>query len=191
MFKKNISDGIGSRNESIHTPLDPPLFWLDNIFKGTVRSDWICMRVVPLYRPWRISTAIGFFIFYFWSWIFEKTSKFWGASCKNESNLLLVQITVLHRILSSYWLAHFYLMKKSAKVLLYFQYFGLDSGNSLPKSRKPKNNWCLSHIIGAPFGGKNAVWSHANGDLDKQEVGFIFAWAALNFELLWNIQDQK
>jgi hypothetical protein len=25
----------------------------------------------------------------------------------------------LHRILSSYWLAHFYLMKKSAKVLLY------------------------------------------------------------------------
>jgi hypothetical protein len=26
----------------------------------------------------------------------------------------------LHRILSSYWLAHFYLMKKSAKELLYF-----------------------------------------------------------------------
>jgi hypothetical protein len=26
----------------------------------------------------------------------------------------------LQRILSSYWLAHFYLMKKSAKVLLYF-----------------------------------------------------------------------
>jgi hypothetical protein len=31
----------------------------------------------------------------------------------------------LFRILSSYWLAHFYLMKKSAKVLLYF---GLDCG---------------------------------------------------------------
>ncbi len=31
----------------------------------------------------------------------------------------------LLRILSSYWLAHFYLMKKSAKVLLYF---GLDCG---------------------------------------------------------------
>jgi hypothetical protein len=26
----------------------------------------------------------------------------------------------LHRILSSYWLAHFHLMKKSAKVQLYF-----------------------------------------------------------------------
>ncbi len=33
MLKKNISDGVGSRNESIDTPLDPPLFWLDNIFK--------------------------------------------------------------------------------------------------------------------------------------------------------------
>ncbi len=33
MFKKNISDGVGSQNESIDTPLDPPLFWLDNIFK--------------------------------------------------------------------------------------------------------------------------------------------------------------
>jgi hypothetical protein len=32
VFKKNISDGVGSRNELIHTPLDPPLFWLDNIF---------------------------------------------------------------------------------------------------------------------------------------------------------------
>jgi hypothetical protein len=32
VFKKNISDGVGSRNESIATPLYPPLFWLDNIF---------------------------------------------------------------------------------------------------------------------------------------------------------------
>jgi hypothetical protein len=31
----------------------------------------------------------------------------------------------LHRILSSYWLAHFNLMKKSAKVQLFF---GLDCG---------------------------------------------------------------
>ncbi len=39
------------------------------------------------------------------------------------SNLLLDH--GLHRILSSYWVVHFYLMKKSAKMLLYF---GLDSG---------------------------------------------------------------
>ncbi len=31
----------------------------------------------------------------------------------------------LYRILSSYWLAHFYLMKKSDKVLRYLFWFGL------------------------------------------------------------------
>ncbi len=35
-----------------------------------------------------------FSIFYFWSWIFYKSSKNWAASCKNESNLLLVWITI-------------------------------------------------------------------------------------------------
>jgi hypothetical protein len=35
VFKKNISDGVGSRNELIGIPLYPPLFWLDNIFKCT------------------------------------------------------------------------------------------------------------------------------------------------------------
>jgi hypothetical protein len=30
---KNIRDGVGSQNGSNGTPLDPPLFWLDNIFK--------------------------------------------------------------------------------------------------------------------------------------------------------------
>jgi hypothetical protein len=32
-LKKNISDGVESRNGSNGTPLNPPLFWLDNIFK--------------------------------------------------------------------------------------------------------------------------------------------------------------
>jgi hypothetical protein len=31
-LKKNISDGVESRNGSNGTPLNPPLFWLDNIF---------------------------------------------------------------------------------------------------------------------------------------------------------------
>ena len=35
-----------------------------------------------------------FLIFNFWSWIFDKSSKFWAASCKKESNLLLVRFTV-------------------------------------------------------------------------------------------------
>ena len=39
-----------------------------------------------------------FLIFYFWSWIFYKTSKFWAAPCKNESNLLLVRFTVCTKV---------------------------------------------------------------------------------------------
>jgi hypothetical protein len=35
-----------------------------------------------------------FLIFKFQFWIFETTSKFWASSYKNESNLLLVRITV-------------------------------------------------------------------------------------------------
>jgi hypothetical protein len=31
---KNICDGVGGQDESNGTPLDPPLFWLDNFFKG-------------------------------------------------------------------------------------------------------------------------------------------------------------
>jgi hypothetical protein len=33
---KNICDGVGCQNGSNGTPLDPPLFWLDNIFKGLI-----------------------------------------------------------------------------------------------------------------------------------------------------------
>jgi hypothetical protein len=35
VFKKNICDGVGGQDESNGTPLCPPLFWLDNIFKAT------------------------------------------------------------------------------------------------------------------------------------------------------------
>jgi hypothetical protein len=37
VFKKNISDGVGSRNGSNGTPLGPPLFWLDNIFNDNLK----------------------------------------------------------------------------------------------------------------------------------------------------------
>jgi hypothetical protein len=33
VLKKNICDGVGGQDESNGTPLYPPLFWLDNIFK--------------------------------------------------------------------------------------------------------------------------------------------------------------
>jgi hypothetical protein len=55
VFKKNISDGVGSRNESIGTPLYPPLFWLDNIFNAK------CMHGNVLFL-WSIKNAESKFV---------------------------------------------------------------------------------------------------------------------------------
>jgi hypothetical protein len=133
--------------ELIFTPIYP---WTLIIFLKvpSVRTDWICMRVVSLDSSLKGINRYMFIIFNFWSWTFEKTSKFWAASCKNDSNLLPCSDHSLHRILSCYWLAHFHLMKKTAKVYLYFDLgFGM-----MDASRNPKNNWCLSRIFGARFG---------------------------------------
>jgi hypothetical protein len=46
VFKKNISDGVGSPNGSNGTPLDPPLFWLDNIFKYQ-KKIWTLLDSCP------------------------------------------------------------------------------------------------------------------------------------------------
>jgi hypothetical protein len=60
-----------------------------------------------------------FLIFNFWSWIFDKSSKFWAASCKNESNLLLVRFTVcIESWLPIGWRT--FIWWKPAKVQLYF-----------------------------------------------------------------------
>ncbi len=39
------------------------------VFKGTIRTDWIRMRVVPLDRPWKDINRYKFFIFYLWSYL--------------------------------------------------------------------------------------------------------------------------
>ncbi len=43
---KNICDGIGCQNGSNGTPLDPPLFWLDNIFNIASIPDIIVFLCV-------------------------------------------------------------------------------------------------------------------------------------------------
>jgi hypothetical protein len=64
----------------------------------------------------------------------------------------------IYRILSSYWLVHFYLMKESAKVfVLFFVWIAgcLNSSDIPLMSLNPKNNCCLTLIFGARFGGKD------------------------------------
>ncbi len=67
-----------------------------------------------------------FLIFNFWSWIFDKSSKFWAALCKNESNLRLVRITVcIESCLPIGWRTFIWWKNPLKKVQFYF---GLDCG---------------------------------------------------------------
>ncbi len=88
----------------------------------------------------------------------------------------------LHRILSSYWLAHCYLIKKIRSIL------GVDCG-MMDASRNPKNNWCLSRIYGIRFGEKDhglstcKPWSEQARGLDS------ILQSAQAFEVFQNIQE--
>jgi hypothetical protein len=80
----------------------------------------------------------------------------------------------LYRILLFYWLARFYLLKKSAKGQLYFR---LDCGMLEYSTHKPKSKEHLlfSGIFLSRFGGKDCgVCGHSNRNPNKQEVGVIF-----------------
>jgi hypothetical protein len=49
VYLKSIGDCIRSRDESIDTHLDPPLFWLDNIFKFILSCQQFdnCSQCLP------------------------------------------------------------------------------------------------------------------------------------------------
>ncbi len=73
--------------------------------------------------------------------------------------------------LSSYWLAHFYLMKNPAKCCSILVWIAR-CWNYLLTSQNPKNNWCLSHIFGAQFSGKDRGLSTCK-PRSKQAGGWI------------------
>ncbi len=105
---------------------------------------------------------------------------------QNESNLMLVQITVcIESCLPMGWRTFIWWknLPKCCSILVWIA----GCWNSSLMSRNPKNNWCLSRIFGAWFCRKNcglSIWAHANRNPNKQEVGFIFAWS--NAEL-WTL----
>ncbi len=118
---------------------------------GQIGSTWEWYHWISLEKD---SNRYGFLIFKFYSWIFEKTSKFWAGSWKNQSNLLLVQITVcIESCIPISWRTFIWWknLPKGSSI------FVLIAGcwNSLFTSRNPKNNWCLFRIFGARSGGKD------------------------------------
>ncbi len=153
--------------------------------KGTVRPDWIYMRVVPLDRPWKGHQPLQVFDFFNFTHLIEKTSKFWAASCKNESNLLLVRIMVCRESCLPIGWCTFIWWKNPPKCCSVLVWIA-GCWNSLLTSRNPKNNWCLSRILEHGSVEKIAIWAHSNRDPNKQKVGFIFAWSGSE---LWTLKQ--
>ena len=127
------------------------------------------MRVVSLKSPWKGHQPLYVFDFLIavpniWN-NFKVLSRF----MQNWTQSPACSLHGLHRMLSSYWLAHFHLMKKSAKCSSILVRVA-EWWNFLPASRNPKNNWCLSRIFGIRFGEKDLglstykPWTEQAGD---------------------------
>ncbi len=120
-----------------------------------------------------------------------KSSKFWSASCENNSNLLLVRFTVCtESCLPIGWRTFIWWKNppKCSSILVW----DAEWWNFLHASRNPKNNWCFSRIYGVRFGEKDRglstckPWTEQAGGLEA-----FFHGAAQNFEVVLNIQDKK
>ena len=135
---------------------------------GQIGSAWEWYHWIGLEKD---INRYMFFIFYFWSWIFYKTSKFWAAPCKNESNLLLVRFTVcIESCLPLGWRTVTWWKNppKSSSFLVRIA----EWWSSALSSRNPKANWCLSRIFGVRFGEKDhglstcKPWTEKAGGLE-------------------------
>ncbi len=115
------------------------------------------------------------FILNFWrEFRILKLLSCWIPKCLQSHHFLA---DGLYRILSSYWLAHLYLMNKSAEVCTILMWISgcWNSSNILLRSHTPQNNYWLSRIFGDWFGGKDCDLCQYN--LIAGEVGGIFVWS--------------
>jgi hypothetical protein len=130
-------------------------------FKDTVRPNWICMTLVPLDSPLKRQQPLYVYNFLFLTlniWLeFKVLSRFmqkWiqPPACSDHG---------LHRILSSYWLAHFHLMKKIRQSAALF-WFGLQNDGIFYLRAAIQNPTDISPAFLEHNSAKKiAVWAHA------------------------------
>ncbi len=77
-------------------------------FKGTVRTDWICMRVVSLESTLKGHQPLYVYNFLFLILNILQDFKVLSRSMQKWIQPPACSVHGLHRILSSYWLAHCY-----------------------------------------------------------------------------------
>jgi hypothetical protein len=106
-----------------------------------------------------------FLIFNFWSWIFKKSSKFWAASCKTESNLLLVRFTVcIESWLSIGWRTLIWWKNppKCSSILV-------NDGIFYMQAAIQRTIYASPAFMEYGLAKKIAAWAHANREPNKQE----------------------
>ena len=124
----------------------------------------------------RTSTSIDFKFFYFTLEYFKRLQSFEllhannnpTSSCSDQG---------LHRILSSYWLAHCYLMKKSTKVQLFF---GSDGGMMKFFTLKPQPKgqlMPLPHFWGTVWRKRSRLEHMQTVNRTSRRVRGLFAWS--------------
>ncbi len=158
--------------------------------KGTVRPDWICMRVVPLESPLKGHQPLHVFDFLISVLNIWNNFKVLSHFMQNWTQPPACSVHGLHRMLPSYWLAwRTFIWWKNPPKCSSILVWVAEWWNFLPASRNPKNNWCLSRIYGIRFGEKDCglstckPWTEQAGGLEAFLHG-----AAQNFEVVLKIQ---
>ncbi len=164
---QGLSNGTLSCRSNLAGRYSVPL----KVQSGQIGSAWEWYYWIGLKKDINCYMVL---IFLFWSWIFENSSKFWAASYKNASNPPSCCDHRLFRILSCYWMSHFYLLRNPTKCCSILVWIAdcWFPWNILLTSCNPKNNCWISRIFGAWFGGKDRgmcpynPWSQQVGGLD-------------------------
>ncbi len=139
------------------------------LVKGTVQTDWICTRVVPLESPLKGHQpllVLNFLISLLNIW---NNSNFWAASCKIEPNLLLVRITVcIESCLHIEWRTVIWWENppKCSSFLVRIA----EWCNSLLSSRNPNDNWYLSPAFLELVSAKTLIRT-------SRRIRGLFAWS--------------
>ncbi len=142
------------------------------------------MRVVSLESPLKGHLPLYVFNFLFLILNILQEFKVLSRSMQKWIQPPTCSVHGLHRILSSYWLAHFYLMKKSAKVLLYF---GLDCGMMKFFTLKPQSKGQLMsfpHLWNTVWRKRSRFEHMQTVNRTSRRIGFNSAWSGLG---LWSL----
>ncbi len=146
-------------------------------FKGTVRPDWICIRVVSLVGLLKGHQPLYVLNFIFLILNIRKDFKVLSRFMQKWIQPPACSDHGLHRILSSYGLAHLYLMKKSAKELLYF---GLGCGMMkffIFKPQPKKHLMSLPHFWGTVWW-KRSRFDHMQTEIrTRRRIRTLFEWS--------------